>query len=137
MALHVARRAPDGLNQGAPGTQEAFLIGVENGHQRHFRQIQSFAQQVDADQHVVLAAAQIAQDAYAVERGDLRVQIAAAHADLGIILRQILRHPLGQRGDQHALIVLHAGADLLEQIVHLPLDRADLDRRGRAAPWDG
>ena len=35
------------------GAQEAFLIRVQHRHQRDFRQIQPFAQQIDADQHVV------------------------------------------------------------------------------------
>ena len=128
MALHVARGAADGLNQRAPGTQEAFFVGIENGDQRDLGQVEAFAQQVDADQHVVLAAAQVAQDAYAVQRGDFGVQVAAAHADLGIILRQVFRHALGERGDQHALIVVDAAVDLAEQIVHLSLDGADLHR---------
>ena len=50
------------------GTQEAFLIGVENGDQRNLGQVQTFAQEVDADQDVELAAAQVAQDADAVQR---------------------------------------------------------------------
>jgi hypothetical protein len=61
------------------------------------------------------------------------VQVAAAHADLGIVLRQVFGHALGERGDQHALIVLHAGADLAEQVVHLSLDGADLHRRVQQA----
>ena len=50
------------------GSQEAFLIRVENRHQGHFRQIEALAQEVDPDQHVELAAAQVAQDLDAVER---------------------------------------------------------------------
>ena len=74
--VHVARGAADGLNQRSRRTQEAFLVGVENRDQRHLGQIEPFAQQVDADQHVELAAPQIAQDLDALERVDVRVQVA-------------------------------------------------------------
>jgi hypothetical protein len=56
------------------------------------------------------------------------VQVAAAHADLGIVLRQVFRHSLGERRHQHSLIVFHARMDLAQQIVHLPFDGADLHR---------
>jgi len=49
------------LNQGLLGTKKALFIGVQNGYQRHFRQIQAFAQQVDADQDVVDTQPEVAQ----------------------------------------------------------------------------
>ena len=104
----MARRAADGLDQRPARAQKAFLIGIQNRHQRDFRQIQAFAQQVDADQHIELAAPQIAQDLDAVERADFRMQIGALHADFGVVFGQILRHALGQRGHQHALVALRA-----------------------------
>jgi hypothetical protein len=53
-AVQVARGAADGLDQRTLGAQEAFLVGIEDRHQRHLRNVQAFAQQVDADQHVEL-----------------------------------------------------------------------------------
>src|SRR5205823_7716237 len=96
-----------------------------NGHQGDFGQIETFAQEVDADERVELAAPEVAQDFHAVERGYLRVQIAAAHADFGIIFSQVLRHALGERGDEHALVGFSALADFAEQVVHLSLDGTD------------
>ena len=58
----MARGAADRLDQRAFGAQEALLVGVQNRDQRHLRQVQSLAQQVDADDHVVDAEAQVAQD---------------------------------------------------------------------------
>ena len=51
--------------------QEALLVGVEDGDQRDLGQVDALAQQVDADQHVVDAQAQVAQDLHALERVDL------------------------------------------------------------------
>ena len=54
------RAAPDGLDERAGGAQEAFLVGVEDCDERDFGQVEPFAQQVDADEHVELAFAQTA-----------------------------------------------------------------------------
>ncbi len=104
-AVQVARAASDGLDQRACRAQEAFLVGIENRHQRHLRQIEPFAQQVDADQHIELALAQVAQDLDALQRLDLRVHVAAAHSDLAVVLGQVFGHALGQRRHQHALVL--------------------------------
>ena len=61
-AVDVAGGAADGLHQRGLGSQKAFLVGVEDGDQGAFGNIQPLAQQVDADQHVEGAQAQVAQD---------------------------------------------------------------------------
>jgi hypothetical protein len=53
----MAGGAADGLDEGAGGTaEEAFFIGIEDGDERDLREIETFAQEVDADEDVVLAA---------------------------------------------------------------------------------
>ncbi len=52
-AFDVARGAADGLDQRRLGAQEALLVGVEDGDQAAFRNVEALAQQVDADQHVI------------------------------------------------------------------------------------
>jgi hypothetical protein len=39
-----ARGAADGLDEGSLRAQEAFLVGVEDGNQRDFRQIEPLAE---------------------------------------------------------------------------------------------
>ena len=53
------------------GPQEPLFIGVENRDERHLRQVQSFAKQVDANEHIELAETQVAQNLDALERFDL------------------------------------------------------------------
>src|ERR1700681_477599 len=93
-ALDVARSAPDRLDQRRPGAEVAFLVGVEDADQRDFGQIEPFAQQIDPDQHVELALAQVAQDRDALQRLDLAVQVAHADPVLDEILGEILGHLL-------------------------------------------
>ena len=128
-AVEVARGAPGGLDQGAGRAQEPFLVGIENGHQRHFGQVEALAQQVDPDQHVEHAAAQVAQNGHPLQGVDVGVQIAHLHAQFLVIRGEVLGHSLGERGDQHPFLTLGAVANLLEQIVDLALDRPYFDRR--------
>ena len=120
-AFEMARAAAHGLNQRRGAAEIAFLVGVENRDERNFGKIEAFAEEVDADEHIEFAAAQIAQDADALERFDFRVQVAAANADFGEIFGEIFGHAFGERGDEDALVALGADANLLEQIVHLAL----------------
>ena len=89
------------------------------------------------DQHVERAAPQVAQDLDALERLDVRVQVAHPHAELVVVLRQVLGHALGERGHEHALFRRDARADLGQQVVHLPRHGPDDPRRGRPGPSAG
>ena len=96
-AVDVARGAADGLDQRGLGAQEAFLVGVEDRHQRAFGNVEALAQQIDADQHVEGAEPQIADDLDALQRVDVGVHVAHADALLVQVFGQVLGHPLGQR----------------------------------------
>ena len=61
------------------------------------------------------------------------MDVPAPDAYLGEILVQFFRHPLGKRGDEHALVAFGAGADLLHEVVDLVLDGPDLDGRVQQA----
>ena len=81
-AVDVPRGAADRLDQRALGAQEAFLVGVEDRHQRHLGNVEALAQQVDADQHVELAEPQVADDLDALDGVDVGVQVAHLDAVL-------------------------------------------------------
>ena len=75
--------------------------------------------QVDADQHVELAQPQVTNDLHAFDRIDVRVQVAHADTVLAQIVRQVLRHPLGERRDQHPLVALDALANFGQHVIDL------------------
>ena len=102
-AVDVAGGAADGLDQRGLGAQEALLVGVENGDERAFGNVEALAQQVDADQHVEGAEPQVADDLDALDRVDVGVHVAHAHAVLVQVLGQVLGHALGQHGDERAV----------------------------------
>ena len=47
------------------------------------------------------------------------MEIAHLDAVLAEVIGEVLRHPLGESRDQHALVALHPVVDLREEIVHL------------------
>ena len=54
----MAGGAAHGLDQRAGGAEKAFLVGVEDGDEGDFGQVEALAEKVDADQRVVLSTAQ-------------------------------------------------------------------------------
>ena len=83
LTLRAAR--PDVWISEPAERRKPFLVGVEDRHQRDFGQVEAFAQQVDADQHVEHAAPQVAQDLDALERVDVGVQVADLDAELLVV----------------------------------------------------
>ncbi len=136
LSRHVAGRAADRLDQAGAGAQEALLVGVEDRDQRHLRQVEALAQQVDADQHVVVPLPQLLEQLDPADRVDLRVQVAHPDAELEQVVGQVLAHLLGQRRDQDPLVALGAQPDLVHEVVDLALGRLDddlgVDQAGRA-----
>ena len=118
-SVEIARGPSDGLDQRAFGTQKPFLVGIEDRHQRNLGHVQTFAQEVDAHQHVEHAQAQIANDLDPFHRVDVRVQVANPDAVLLEELGQVFSHALGQRRNQDPFLALHAQADLRQHIVNL------------------
>ena len=133
LGVHVAGRAADGLHQRRFAPQEALLVGVEDGHQRDLGQVEPFAEQVDAHQHVELAQAEVAEQLDPLEGVQVAMQPLAADVLLAEIGRQVLGQPLGERGDQHPLAGGRPAADLLQQVRHLRAGRRHFDLRVQQA----
>ena len=128
-AVHVARGAPDGLDERGLRAEKAFLVGVQDSHAGAFRKVETLAQQVDADDHVVQAGAEVAKDGDPLEGLDIRVKVIDLDVELHEVARQIFGHPLGQRGNHDPLVPGDALLDHSDQIVDLSLDRPDVDHR--------
>ena len=82
---------------------------------------------------VVFTFAEIAEEFDAFEGFDFGVHVAAADADLGVVVGEVLGHALGEGGDEDALVYGGAVADLCEEVVDLALDGADFDLGVREA----
>ena len=103
VAVDVARGAADRLHEGGLGAQETLLVGVEDGDEAAFGDVEALAQQVDADENVERAQAQVADDLDAFDRVDVGMHVAHLDALLVQIFREVLGHALGEHGDEGAV----------------------------------
>ena len=128
-AVQMARGAAGGLDQTGFAAQKTFLVRVENRHERNFRQIQPFAQKIDADEHVEFALAQRAQNFHAFDGVNFAVQVLDVDADVAQVIRQFLRRALGQRRDERAFLFVARLRTSSMQIVNLAFERLEGDFR--------
>ena len=98
-ALGVSRGAADGLNEARLRAEEAFFICIQNRNERHLRKVKALSQEVDANEHVELCHAQVADDLHALHGSNIRVHIAHANSVFGEVFCQVLGHFFGQRGN--------------------------------------
>ena len=113
------------LNQRCRRSQETFLIGIEDRHQAHFRQVQALTQQVNAHQYVIGAHPQLPQQLNSLQGIDVTMQVTHTNTGLGEVVGKVLRHLLRQRCHQYAFIAFSPDADLFHQIINLALGRFD------------
>ena len=119
LAVDVPGGPPRGLDERRRRPQVPFLVGVEDRHQRHLRDVEALAEEVDADEPVELAEPEVADQLDPVERVDVGVEVPHAEPHLLVVLGEVLRHPLGEAGDEDALFPRRPTPDLLEQVVDL------------------
>src|SRR5207302_1202239 len=135
-AVDVSCGAADRLNQRRLRPQKTFLVSVQHRDAGDLRHVETFAQQVDTNQHVENPYPEVAQNRDALERLNVGVEIIDLDPQLHQISGQILGHPLGERRDHDALALRDSVLDHADQIVDLPLDRTDdevrINQAGRA-----
>ena len=129
LAADVPRSPPDHLHERPRAPQEALLVRVEDGDERHLGEVDPLPQEVDPDDDVVHAEAEVPEDLDALERVDLRVQVRHLHAELVEVVRELLRHPLRESRDDRPLAALRAATDPFEEVVDLALGGSDFDVR--------
>src|SRR5436190_176666 len=76
LAINMSRGAAGSLDQRSLAAQKAFLVGVENADERNFGKIESFSEQIDADENIEIGRAQAAQDFHTLNCVDVAVEIA-------------------------------------------------------------
>ena len=136
LTADVPGRATDHLDQRRLGPEEALLVGVEDADQRHLGKIESLAEEVDADQHIELAQPERTEDLDPLDGVDVGVEVPHPKTLLEQVVGEILGHLLGERGDEHPLVLRHPIVDQLHQIVDLSLGGLDddlgVDEAGRS-----
>ena len=127
--LGVSRGAAGDLNQRTFGTQEALLVRIENRNEPNLRQVDAFAQKVDADQTVERAVAQFGKNPDTLNGVDFGVKIFHAHSEFGEIIGETLRALFRKRGDNRSSAQRSGLADFLHNVVNLRTERTDFNFR--------
>ena len=115
----VAGGAADGLDEGGGGSEEAFFVGVEDGDEGDFGQVEAFAEQVDADEDVVFAEAELAEEFDALQGVDVGVEVADFDAGVEEVVGEVFGHFFGEGGDEDAFVFGGSGADFADKVVDL------------------
>jgi hypothetical protein len=92
----VAGGASNGLDEGALGAEEALFVGVQYCYQRDFGEVEAFAEEIDADEDVLLAFAEVAEEFDAFGGFDFGVQVSVADAYFGLVAGEVFGHALGE-----------------------------------------
>ena len=126
-AIGVTGRTTNRLNQRTAVAQKAFLVGIENRHQRDLGEVQALAQQIDAHQNINFALAQRSQDFDTVHCRRIGVHVVDLNASVEQVVGKVLCHAFGQRGHQHAFLAGHTLANLILEIIDLAANRTHVN----------
>ena len=126
-AVDISSGTTNRLCQASLVAKETFLVCIEDGDKRDFRQVEAFPEQIHADQHIMLPQAKFAQNANAVERIDVAMDVSSLNAIAKQILRHFLGHSFRERDDQHTFLPFDAPLNLFHEVVHLIFRRTNLD----------
>jgi len=129
LAADVPRSPPDRLNERVAGAEESLLVCIQDRHERHLREIQTFPQQVHPHDDVVYPGAQVVQDVHPLQSHDLGVQIVYTEPRLAQVLGEILGHALRERRHQGAFASRRTLAQHADQVIDLPAGGAHDDLR--------
>ena len=98
----VAGGASAGLDEGGFAAKKAFFIGIEDGDEGDFGNVESFAKKVDADEDIECPAPKFVDDLNALEGVDIGVEIFGFDADFGEVFGEIFGEFFGEGGDENA-----------------------------------
>ncbi len=129
LGFDVSGAAADHLDERGFGAEEALLVGVEDGDDGDFGEVETFAEEVDADEDVEGSLTEFAEDFGAVEGLDFGVEVFAFEAGLAHVVREIFGEAFGEGGDEGAFAFLGAEAGFGDEVGDLAGGGADGDLR--------
>ena len=119
VGIRVSCRPPYGLNEASGVAQETFLVGIEDTDETDFGDVQTFAEQVDADENVEFAQPQFADDLGSLDGVDIRVEIPRLYAFCRKILGQFLGEFLRERSYEGAVSAFDCLLNLFDEVLRL------------------
>lgn len=126
-AVSVASGSSDGLYEAASAAKEAFFVGVKDGDQGDFGDVEAFAKKVNADEDIKEPFSEVANEVHAFDGMDIGMEVLNADVEFLKVVSEVFRHTFGKSGDEDAFVALCASDDLGIDVVDLFGSRANLD----------
>jgi len=126
-AVGITGGASCGLGEGSVVSEEAFFIGIEDGYQGYFRQVEAFAEEVYADEYIKSAEPEVADNFDAFHGFDFGVDIAHFNADFGEVFGQFFCHAFCKGSNEYPFLSFDSFVDLFEQVINLVKAGTDFD----------
>ena len=117
-SMNIAGSTSYNLNERAMVAQKSLIVSIEDGYEGHFRKVQSFAQEVNANEHVVGAGAEIVDDIDTIESVNIGMDVIGLDTHAVKEGGHFLCLALGGGDDQRTLPHFVALMDLLDEVVH-------------------
>ncbi len=134
-ALYIAGCPSHGLDQGGLGPEETLPVSVHNRYQRHLRNVQALAQEVDPHQDIEDPESQVPDDLHPLQGLNVGMKVADPYPQLLEVARQILGHPFGQCRHHYPVARIHDIPDLTEEVIHLVARRPHNHLRIDQSRW--
>ena len=125
-SIEISRGTTDGLREASVASQKTFLVGIENGNERYFGQVETFAKKIDTYEHIIYSTTQGIHDADTFQGVHVGMYVGCLDAMPEQVLGKFLCHALGDGGDKHTLLAFYAKLYLLHEVVYLVLGRTNL-----------
>ena len=129
MSFCITRRTTDCLNQRSLRTKESFFIRIKNRNKSDFRNIKSFPQKVDSNQHIKHIQTHVSNNFSTFKRINIRMKIFHTDSNLTHIICQIFCHTLRQRCDKNFILLTDLFIHFTDQIINLSFYRSHFNFR--------
>ncbi len=126
--VDVSRRSANCLNQAGCASEESLLVGIENCHQRNLGEIESFTEQVDADDDVMGFFAETSQDGHTFDGIEFGMNPSCSDSLLFQVSGEVFGETLGESGDEDTFVAFGAFPDFLDEMHDLAACRNDVQR---------
>ncbi|CEY32938.1 Uncharacterised protein [Streptococcus pneumoniae] len=135
MAFTVTSSTSNSLDESTFVAKETFLVSIENSYEAHFRNVNSFTEQVNSDQDIKDTQAQVTDNLRPFQGLDIRVHVLNLDTHFLEVVGQVLCHFLGQSCDKGTLIFFNAGIDFTQEVINLSHSRTDFHLWIQESRW--
>ncbi|MFM1943705.1 MAG: hypothetical protein RI897_2687 [Verrucomicrobiota bacterium] len=119
--------AAGGLDEAGGAAEVALLVGIEDGDEGDFGEVEAFAEEVDTDEDIELSLSEGAEDFDTFDGVDFAMQVADVDAEVAEVVGEFFGGAFGEGGDEDSFVFIDVLADGLDEVIDLAFEWADGD----------